>query len=320
MFSGITIFGGLFLAWSIGANNSANLFGTAVGTRSIRFRTAVLLVAIFAVLGSMTEGPALYEAYSFSVTITLPLAFAATCAAAVTMFALTYFSLPASASQAAVGGMMGIAIWSSGAAEAGWAKLGGWVFCWAITPLSAAVIAFAFIRGLSPLLRRVTDMGLLNRIYKIGFVVTGCYGAYTLGANNVVVTTGPFFKAGLFGDPSASMSAFTAALIGGVSIALGALTYSRKVMRTIGEKITALDPFSALVAVFAHSIVMHIFTQVHVPVSSSQAIVGAVAGVGFSRGSRALNSRLLLVVLSGWVLVTLVSGLLAFLLAWLIGC
>lgn len=320
MFPGITLFGGLFLAWNLGANNGANVFGTAVGTRSIRFRTAVLLIAIFAAIGSMTEGPMLYASYSFSGTITLRLAFAATCAAAATMFAVTYCSLPASASQAAVGGMMGVAIWSSGVAGAGWAKLGGWAFCWAITPLSSAMIAFACVRGLGPLIGRVTDLGLLSIIYRIGFVVMGCYGAYTLGANNVVVTTGPYFKAGLFGDPSASMSAFTAALVGGMGIALGALTYSRKVMRTIGEKITALDPFSALVAVLAHSIVLHIFTHLHVPVSSSQAIVGAVAGVGMSRGSNALNVRLLLVVLSGWVLVTLVSGSLAFLLAWLIGC
>jgi len=48
--------------------------------------------------------------------------------------------------------------------------------------------------------------------------------------------------------------------------------------------------------------------------------VGAVAGVGVAKGSRALNSRLLLVVLSSWVLVTLASGLLAILLAWILGC
>lgn len=320
MFSGTSLLGGIFLAWSIGANNSANIFGTAVGTRSIRFRTAVLLIAIFAVIGSMAEGPALYDAYSFSGTITLRLALAATAAAAATMFVLTYFSLPASASQAAVGGMMGIAVWSSGVAGAGWAKLGGWAFCWAVTPVSAAVIAYACMKGFKPLLGRVTDMGMLNRIYRIGFVITGCYGAYALGANNVVVTTGPYFKAGLFGSPSAPGSAFAAAAIGGAGIALGALTYSRKVMRTIGERITALDPFSALVAVLAHSIILHIFTKLQIPVSSAQAIVGAVAGVGLSKGSRALNSRLLMVVLSGWVLVTVASGLLAVLLAWILGC
>ena len=320
MYVGTTLIGGLFLAWSLGANNSANVFGTAVGTRSMRFRTAVILIAVFATIGAAAEGPALYESYSFSGSVSPRLALASTGAAAAAMFVLTYLSLPASASQAAAGGMMGAAVWSSGAAGLEWAKLGGWALCWAVTPVFAALIAFVCLRGAAPLLRRVSNAALLSAIYKAGFVVSGCYGAYTLGANNVVVTTGPYFKAGLFGDPSTSMAAFLAALTGGAGIALGALTYSRKVMRTIGERITALDPFSALVAVFAHSIVLHIFTHLHVPVSSAQAIVGAVAGVGVAKGSRALNSRLLLVVLSSWVLVTLASGLLAILLAWILGC
>ena len=42
---GYKLFGGLFLGWGIGANDSANIFGTAVATHSVRFRTAVWLIA-----------------------------------------------------------------------------------------------------------------------------------------------------------------------------------------------------------------------------------------------------------------------------------
>ena len=38
------LFGGLFLGWSLGANDAANVFGTAVGTRMVNFRTAALFV------------------------------------------------------------------------------------------------------------------------------------------------------------------------------------------------------------------------------------------------------------------------------------
>jgi len=312
---------GLGLGWCLGANASANFFGTAVATNSVRYRTAIMLIAVFAIAGAVIEGPKLYQTYSLSGDITMALAFDATCAAAMTMFIVTYLSLPASASQAAVGGMMGISIWSSGMANAGWAKLGAWACCWAITPLSAALIAFLCMQYLGPLIRRsVTDIERLSMIYKFGLIAIGCYGAYTLGANNVVITTGLFFKAGFFGDSSVPASAVRAALSGGLSIALGALTYSRKVMRTVGEGITALDPFSALVAVFAHSATMHLFTQFHVPVSSSQAIVGAVAGVGISRSTKALNSKMLTTIICGWGLVPLVSGLVALLLAWITRC
>jgi PiT family inorganic phosphate transporter len=45
------LFGGLFLGWSLGANDAANVFGTAVGTRMINFRTAAIVCSIFVILG-----------------------------------------------------------------------------------------------------------------------------------------------------------------------------------------------------------------------------------------------------------------------------
>ncbi len=306
------LLGGLFLGWGVGANNSADIFGTAVATNSVRYRTAIILIAIFVTLGAIVEGPRLYHGYRFSTTITMPLAFAATMSAAVTICCLTYLSLPASASQAAVGGIMGIAIWANGTAGADWGKLGAWACCWVLSPLAAACIAFLLMKCVGPIIRRnVRNVEFLNFIYKTGFIIVGCYAAFTLGGNNVVVTTGPFYQAGLFGDPSHHWPAVIAAAIGAVSISVGALTYARKVMRTVGHGITALDPFSALVAVLAHAIALHLSTQLHIPVSSAQATVGAVAGVGFSKGMRTVNSKMLWTIFGGWVLTPLVSAFLA---------
>ena len=43
---------GLFLGWSLGSNDAANIFGTAVGSRMIRFGTAAAICAVFCVLGA----------------------------------------------------------------------------------------------------------------------------------------------------------------------------------------------------------------------------------------------------------------------------
>lgn len=312
MFLLAKLFGGLFLGWGIGANNSADIFGTAVATHSIRFRTAVVLIAVFAMAGAIVEGHRLYPEYHFSGDITENLAFAATLGAALTISALTWLSLPASASQAAVGGVMGISIWGSGIGGADWSKLGVWACCWVANPVISGVLAALMMRFIGPFVQRhVKNLVLLNLIYKIGFLVIGCYAAYTLGGNNVVVTTGPFFQAGLFGDPLLSRAAFIAAAVGGASIAVGAFTYARKVMQTVGHKITVLDPFSALVVVLSHALVLHMSTQFHIPVSSAQATVGAVAGVGLTKGMRMVNSRMLAAIFCGWVLTPVVSALLA---------
>ena len=42
--------GGLFLGWSLGSNDAANIFGTAVGSKMLRFRTAATIASIFIIL------------------------------------------------------------------------------------------------------------------------------------------------------------------------------------------------------------------------------------------------------------------------------
>ncbi len=47
---------GLFLGWSLGANDAANVFGTAVGSRMIRFSTAAIYFSVFFIIGSVVSG------------------------------------------------------------------------------------------------------------------------------------------------------------------------------------------------------------------------------------------------------------------------
>ena len=90
------LFGGLFIGWGIGANDFANIFGTAVTTNSVRYRTAVILIAIFGIVCAVVEGPKLYPGYRFAegTTITMTSAFVCTFAAALTVLGLTYLGLP----------------------------------------------------------------------------------------------------------------------------------------------------------------------------------------------------------------------------------
>jgi PiT family inorganic phosphate transporter len=98
------------------------------------------------------------------------------------------------------------------------------------------------------------------------------------------------------------LTLFQAALIGGASIALGVLTYSRGVMETVGNKLVRLDPFSALVVILAEGLTMHFFTIIGVPVSTSQAVVGAVLGVGIVKGARTIKRKTLYGIFTGWFL------------------
>jgi len=322
------IFGGLFLGWGIGANDSANIFGTAVATNSIRFRTAVILIAIFVILGSVIEGPKLFDHMKFHAAPEAgekvdagqtgeagnTLAFLGTMAAAVTVLFITYLSIPTSTSQAAVGAFMGIAVAVAGAGSVQWDKFVTMLICWVINPVVSVILCIILLKVLGWALNNLIRNEIFrDRFIQAGLIIFGCYGAYALGANNVVVTTAPYYHAGMFGEVGTSTAARWAALIGGISIAVGALTYSKKVMETIGKKITPLSPFSALTVVLTHSLALHLFTQFKVPVSSSQAVVGAVIGVGLYHGAKTVNTKTLIRIFAGWLITPLVAAGLAFL-------
>ena len=97
-------------------------------------------------------------------------------------------------------------------------------------------------------------------------------------------------------DPRGHLAELTAK-----AIALGVLTYSRKVMMTVGRDLVRLDAFTALVAILAEAITVHIYAVIGVPVSTSQAIVGSVLGIGLVKGVRTIQLKTLAKILFGWL-------------------
>ena len=73
-------------------------------------------------------------------------------------------------------------------------------------------------------------------------------------------------------------------------------------METVGTKLVRLDPFSALIVVMAEAITVHIYTLVGVPVSTSQALIGAVLGVGLVKGINTVSKQTLTGILFAWFL------------------
>jgi PiT family inorganic phosphate transporter len=295
---------GLLLGWSLGANHTANVFGTGVATGTVSYRTAILLTSVFVAVGAFLEGPKCMSTVGALSRLTPIDAFYCALAAGIMMSLLTFLSFPGSASQAVIGAVLGAGILSG---TADFSKLYKIVVCWVSTPFLAILASYTFYHLLGYLLdKTVTSITQRNLIYSVGTILIGCYGAYCLGSNNVANVTGVYVGAGVLSSPAAS-------LIGGFSIASGVLTYSKKVMMTIGKGIAPLDPFSALVAVLAGAFTMHVFTQIGVPVSSSQAIVGAVVGVGISGDVQTVSIRMLTKIGLGWISAPASAALLAYL-------
>jgi PiT family inorganic phosphate transporter len=289
----LSLLGGIFLGWSLGSNDAANCFGSAVASRMVHFWTAAALCAFFVLAGALLEGQAGIETLSGLTSIDLEQAVVITVASGVTVTIMTLFGLPVSTSQAAVGAILGIGFFNQ---EINLAGLGKVVACWFGTPTGAVLVALVLYKALALAYNRL-QISLIqaDMLLRAALLAAGSYAAYALGANNVANVTAVFVGAG-------TLTVFMAALVGGLSIAFGVLTYSRGVMETVGRKLVRLDPFSALVVVLAEGLTVHFYTVLGVPVSTSQAVIGAVVGIGIIKGARTIKRKTLYGIFTGWFL------------------
>ena len=326
------LLGGLFLGWSLGSNDAANVFGTAVGTRMIRFKTAAIVCSLFIILGAVISGSGTTETLGKLGAINaLPGAFAACVAAGLSVYIMTKFGLPVSTTQAIVGAIVGWNLYtgSSTNIKVLLTILSTWILC----PIIAALIAMLFFILTKKLLKNTTWHILrLDAYTRTALLIAGAFGAYSLGANNIANVMGVFVPIAPFADIQlGSFLIFSSKeqlfLLGGIAIAVGVFTYSKKVMFTVGNDLLKLSPVAAFIVVIAHSIVLflfasqgisHFLNSIHlpaiplVPVSSSQAIVGAVIGIGILKGGKEVQWNIAGKITIGWFLLPVIAALISF--------
>ena len=119
-------------------------------------------------------------------------------------------------------------------------------------------------------------------VVRILLILAGCYGAYALGANSAANVTAVFVTSG-------TLTVSQASWFGGIAIAFGVITYSKPVMATVGCDIVKLDAFMAFITVLSLSVTVYIYALIGVPVSTTQAIVGAVLGISLIKGVQTVN-------------------------------
>ncbi len=311
----LSVLSGGVLGWSLGANDAANVFGTAVTTRVIKYSIAVVLTAIFVLIGALVNGSAGIENlsdYAFQSGVsTARSAFLVMLAAGATVTAMTILTLPVSTSQCVIGSIIG---WGIAHDVVDFSRTSGFVSAWVITPLGAGIICFILCWVAQKYVyKKISKLAAYDIVIKIGFYASGIFSAYSLGANNVANVTAVY--AGNLGI----LSNTSAELVGGITIALGALTFSKRVMFTVGSKITDLSPLLGFLVTFSCALTVYLYALVGIPVSSSQAVVGAVIGAGLINGVSNVDFNVLRNIFVAWFGTPTIAGLLSFSLAMFIG-
>ena len=303
----LLIVAGFYVGWNIGANDTANCIGTSVGSGVISYRKMIYVVAFFSVLGALLQSHNVMTTIGEGVVhnpLNLTAVLTAMISAGVFVTMATFFKVPVSTSQAIVGGVLGAGL--SMGSGVNFAKVATIGEVWVISPPLTALISFTLYHILAFFLRRVKMVTFWDKLLSYLVIISGAYMAFSLGANNVGNSVGPLTVLGI--------NKTWLALLGGVALSIGVITYGRRVTETIGKGITPLGPLSAVAAQTSAAMAVQFFSIIGIPVSTSQAVVGAIVGVGLVKGTSTVSVGKITEIAIGWVATPTVAALFAFLL------
>lgn len=341
------------MGWSLGTNDAASAFGTAVATRVVKYRTAIIIIAIMVILGAITLGhnnidklasiatnnevsasiedvEAALEAGTLAdLRLKSALkAFIIFACAAITVFVMSYLKFPVPANQSITGAVIGwglcYADYSNPAVMKGnVTEILEFASTWLINPLGAAIISFAMVFIMKKFIeKRLTSMKNYDMIVKIGYLAAGAFSAFSIGQNSSASVTAFYYDSTglganlIYSNEGFFTGARITAIIGGVAIAVGVLTFSKRVMMTVGGSIAEISQVDGFMVIVASALTVLLMGKfMGIPVSTSQSVVGAVVGAGLVNGVKTVNFGVFKRIAIAWVSSPTAAGLLTYLVA-----
>ena len=271
-----------------GFHDAANSVATVISTRVLSPVVAVgmaaafnfIAFAIFGVAVATTVGSGIIS----SSVVTPNLVLAALVGAIVWDLITWYLGLPSSSSHALIGGLVGTAIVKAGTGSLIWSGLDKTLSFMVLSPLIGFVLAF----GLMTFLIRIfftTPLHVVNRYFRRLQLVSSALVSLSHGTNDAQKTMG-VVTALLFSVswiPSFHVP-FLVAVLAATSIALGTFFGGWRIVKTLGFKMTKLDPVHGFSIETASAITILTASFFGIPVSTTHVVSGSVMGSGATMG------------------------------------
>jgi inorganic phosphate transporter, PiT family len=299
-----------------GFHDAANSIATVVSTRVLSPQKAVLWAAFFNFVAAFVLGTHVAKTIGkgmIDLSIVTPEVVMAGLIGAIAWNLITwYYGLPVSSSHALIGGYAGAAVAKAGLSAI---LLGGWgptLQFIVLAPMMGAVLGFALMVSVSWLFRRWRPFRLDQLFRRLQLVSAGLY-SLGHGGNDAQKTMGIIVSllvvAGHL-DKAAEIPIWVV-LICHAAIALGTLFGGWRIVKTMGTKITKLQPFGGFCAETSGAVTLFFATLAGIPVSTTHTITGAIIGVGATRRMSAVKWGVAGRIVWAWVLTIPLSAAMA---------
>jgi len=297
---------------SNGFNDAANAVASAIGSRAIRPRNALALAATFNLLGTLSGawlGTAVANTIGKGIItgaqqLSYEIVLAAVIAAVIWTLVATYRGLPISVSHSLVSGLVGSGLATS--STIGWEKFGTTLLSVVLAPLFGFIGAFVLMIALLWVVHKWKP-GIINNFFRKGQWITTAFFSFAHGENDgqmpvALMAMGLSIYKGVDYFGADARVPLWIIFLAGVSMSLGVAVGGWRVIKTMGFKVTALQPIHGFSAQAAAAGAIKLASWQGIPVSTTHCGVASVIGVGATSRLSAVRWGVARGIVFAWIL------------------
>lgn len=289
-----------------GFHDAANSIATVVSTRVLSPGKAVAMAAFFNFIAAFFFGTGVAKTVGSGMIdlsfVTYSVIFGGLVGAITWNLITWYFGLPTSSSHALFGGYAGSAV-----AAAGWQVIiaSGWtktlIFI-VVAPMVGLAVGLGIMTSIYWLFRDTTPMRV-DRWFRRLQLTSAAAFSLMHGANDAQKTMGIITGALVTGGYLSTFEVpFSVVIAAHLAIGLGTLSGGWRIIRTMGTKITKLQPVGGFAAETGAAVAIYAATELGVGISTTHTITGAIVGVGATRRLSAVRWGVARQIVWAWVL------------------
>jgi len=306
-----------------GFNDAANAVAASVGSRALSPRSAIIIAAFFTLAGAAT-GLAVAETIGKGILIPEAISYLtlmASLAAVIIWVAIaTHYGLPVSSTHGLVAGLAGAGMAVTGSEAVQWGIMQRVLLSVVAAPALGFVGGFTLIVLLFWVFRRSAPARVRVIFSRLQWLTTA-FLAYSLGKNNGQMPIGIMTMALVIYTGQASLwdnIPWWVIIVSSLAISSGTAIGGWRVIRTLGFRITALQPVHGFACDFSAAVVIELASQLGIPVSTTHCASSAVMGVGTTRRLSAVRWGVAGNIVIAWLLTFPICGGLGYLAALLL--
>ncbi|WP_043932201.1 inorganic phosphate transporter [Bacillus sp. EB01] len=299
-----------------GFHDTANAIATAVSTKALKPRHAILLAAIMNFVGAMTfTGVAKTITKDivdpFTLTNGTVVILAALCSAITWNLLTWYYGIPSSSSHTLIGSIAGAAIAASGFAALNYTGFLKILQALIISPILAFVVGF-IVYGIFKFVFRDANLTKTNRNFRFIQIGTAALQSYTHGTNDAQKAMGIITMALIANNYVDSTDIpFWVQFSCAVAMGLGTSVGGWKIIKTVGGKIMKIRPINGVAADLTGAMIIFGATYIHLPVSTTHVISSGILGVGASHRLKGVKWGTAKTMLITWLITLPISATIA---------